>query len=850
MNTTHLPRSSGWLAALLFSLAVPAAAQTLPAHYRQTNNIPYVTGGQSRQWLDLYHIPTATNPTPVVVWLHGGGWLSGNENLPRALALTNHNVAVAAISYRYTTNAVASGYPATLPHPAQIHDVKAALRWLRANAAQFNLDTNRIGIWGYSSGGHLAALAGTTGHTNLFDVGENLGQSSAVQAVADMSGPANIGLATANQATENFLTLLLGAPATSNPPTLATVNPMSHVRPGAPPFLIIHGETDPSVAIAHSEQLHNALTNTGLSSLFVRLPGTGHEIPASQDPLTAQWLATNLTAVSVTVTNAPYTNDLAALSDEFNDASTLANYQRVNSVEGWNADKLEARDINVSRTGRMTMLPRTGGWFNDYIGELSFKPVSGDFVVTTEVIPRNRAGTAAPSGEYSLAGLMIRTPTAHTTGATGWQLGQQNYVFLSMGAASNPGTYQFEVKNTLNSSSVLAISNAPAAQAEIQIARLGGAVITLRRDAGGQWLVHRRYSRNDLPAALQVGLVAYTDWLGIQARFPIAQPGSYLAQNAAVITDQNPGLRAEFEYLRYHRPQIPANLAGRDFTNPAQVSDAELLAFLGANANTPATNAPPNVAPVLTTNPQSQTVNVGANVLFSAAAPGTPTPTFQWQRSGTNLPGATGATLTLNSVQVSDAGIYSVVASNVAGLATSPAATLTVNVPATPPAVTSQPTGAVVVAGSNFTFTVSASGTPPLNYQWLRNSVALPDATSATLALTSVARTNTGSYVVQITGPGGATTSQPAGLRVLNSPRLQSPLALPGGAFRLHFNDHDGGALTLGDAPNFEVWVSTNLVTTNWLRLNLPLTITNGLLTLDDADAPNHPRRFYRVLER
>ncbi len=1211
---------------LLLGLLLPAAAQTLPAHYRQTNNIPYVAGGGHRQWLDLYHVPGATSPTPVVVWVHGGGWLTGDENFPRALALTNHNVAVAAISYRFTTNQFAPSYPANVPHPAQIQDVKSAIRWLRANAAQFNLDPARIGIWGYSSGGHLAALAGTTGHTNLFDVGENLGQSSAVQAVADMSGPANIGLATANQQTAGFFTLLLGAPAASSPPTLATVNPMSHVRAGGPPFLLIHGETDPEVVIAHSEQLHNALTNTGPSSLFVRLPGIGHTIPASQDPLTAQWLADTLAAVgatnappadtlrahepfaaaagtflhgqsggtgfasawtvlgfdsnanqfrnasaaplasgtllatgnyvvggynnftanrrldvtgafsnhavvgsnpavigrdgttlwlaalvrkdsnddvqlavtlangddmgnvnnlrvgtgyygtpsnsggqrfwsllinnpgvdnftfvpgnvpitigvatllvvriqfgvtdqidlfvnpplggaapvtpnatrsttgganilfrtvafwssanqnnaamdelrlgdtfaavtpttapvatpgtlqfsaasysvaenagtaSITVTRTggssgavgvsyatsngsatagsdytassgtlgwangdaanksfsvtvlddttvetnetanlslsnptggatlgspasavltltnddapPFINDLAALSDEFDSAATLASYQRVNTVEGWNADKLEARDINTSRAGRMTMLPRTGGWFNDYIGELTFRPVSGDFVVTTEVIPRNRAGTAAPSGEYSLAGLMMRTPTTHTTGATGWQLGQQNYVFLSMGAANNPGTYQFEVKNTVNSSSTLTISSAPSTQTELQIARIGGAVITLRRDAGGQWLVHRRFARTDFPAAVQVGLVAYTDWLGIQARFPIAQPGSYLAQNSSVITDQNPDLRAEFEYLRYHRPQIPANLAGRDFSNAAQVSDAELLAFLGANANTPATNAPLNVAPVLTNNPQSQAVNVGANVTFSAAATGTPPPAFQWQRSGTNLPGATGATLTLNSVRVSDAGNYSVVASNVAGLATSPAATLTVNVPATPPAVTSQPSGAVVVAGSTFTFTVSASGAPPLSYQWLRNTVALPGATSPTLALTNVGRTNTGSYVVQISGPGGGTASQPATLRVLNFPRLHPPQRLPDGSLRLHFNDHDGGLLALGNTPDFEVWVGTNLLATNWIRLNLPLTVTNGLLTLDDPAAAQHPHRFYRVLER
>ena len=160
---------------MLLLAACSAGAQTLPAHYRVTNNLPYVTGGLSRQWMDLYYVPSNAAPTPVVVWVHGGGWASDNENNPRALALTNHNIAVAAISYRYTTNPPPSPYAASLPHPAQIQDVKSALRWLRANAAQFNLDTNRIGMWGFSSGGHLSALTGTTGHTNLFDVGEHLG---------------------------------------------------------------------------------------------------------------------------------------------------------------------------------------------------------------------------------------------------------------------------------------------------------------------------------------------------------------------------------------------------------------------------------------------------------------------------------------------------------------------------------------------------------------------------------------------------------------------------------------------------------------------------------------------------
>ncbi|GDY21366.1 hypothetical protein LBMAG56_27130 [Verrucomicrobiota bacterium] len=452
---------------------------------------------------------------------------------------------------------------------------------------------------------------------------------------------------------------------------------------------------------------------------------------------------------------APFTDDLAALSDEFDNAATLGDFQRVFQVEGWGAgaNKLQTFNINTSRPGRLVMIPYTSSWYNNYVGELAFKNITGDFVITTETLPRNRAQTGAPGGQYSLSGIMVRAPSGLTTGAAGWQTGRQNYVFLSHGAANNPGTYQFEVKTTLNSASTLYISNNAPAQGEIQVARLGGSLIMLRRDNGGQWLVHRRYSRPDFPATLQAGLTVYTDWQGLQAVYPFGQE---LAHNAGVVTGQNPDLRAEFEYLRYHRPQIPANLAGRDFADPAQVTDAELLAFLGTNANAPGTSPP--------------------------------------------------------------------------GL--------------------SQPVGAVLVAGTNHTFSVTATGAGPFTYQWLRNTVPLPDATNSTLTLTAVTRASSGNYAVQVTGPGGASTSVPAILRVLNFPRLHPPQRLGDGSLRLRFNDHDGGLLTPGDAPYFEVWASAELPATNWIRLPPSLTLTNGILTLDDPDAPLHPRRFYRVLER
>jgi acetyl esterase/lipase len=290
----------------LIVICAATPAQTLPAQYRVTNNMPYVTGGLSRQWMDLYYVPSNAAPTPVVVWVHGGGWASDNENNPRALALTNHNIAVAAISYRYTTNPPPSAYPASLPHPAQIQDVKSAIRWLRANAAQFNLDTNRFGMWGFSAGGHLSALTGTTGHTNLFDVGEHLGQSSRVQAVVDMTGPTDFLQVPTTVPGFEYDLWLLGDYATNHPPTLATVNPIHFVGGDAPPFRIIHGEADPNVNILASQLLHAALTNAGVSSTFIRLPGVGHIIPANQDAPAAQWLADMFNAssnFSLTVSN-------------------------------------------------------------------------------------------------------------------------------------------------------------------------------------------------------------------------------------------------------------------------------------------------------------------------------------------------------------------------------------------------------------------------------------------------------------------------------------------------------------------------------------------------------------------
>jgi hypothetical protein len=271
-------------------------------------------------------------------------------------------------------------------------------------------------------------------------------------------------------------------------------------------------------------------------------------------------------------------DDLTPLTDEFDDSTTLTRWQRVYVVEGWNANQLELQDINTTRPGRMVMMPFTSTWYNDYRGELTFKEVQGDFVITADVEVSRRGGTGAPRSQYSLGGLMIRNPR-QITPAT-WHPGGENYIFHSLGCANAPGTFQFEVKTTTNSVSILDITPGTSS-AIIQLARIGPYVIALHSVAG-VWSVHRRYYRPDFASIMQAGMTTYTD-------FPTTSMYAPFVQNSTVIHSGNPDLVAAYDYVRFERPKVPASLVGANLMNTATVSDAALLSFLGANAtaNTP-----------------------------------------------------------------------------------------------------------------------------------------------------------------------------------------------------------------------------------------------------------------------
>lgn len=251
----------------------------VPAYPKGTQrllNLVYVTNGHERQKLDLFIPPNATNPVPVIIWVHGGAWKAGSKENSPATRFLRNGYAVASINYRLSQHAI---------FPAQIEDCKGAVRWLRAHAKEYNLDPDRFAAWGASAGGHLVALLGTTGNVKSFDVGENLDFSSRVQAVVDFFGPTDLTLMSKDappngpidhDAADSPESLLIGGPIQANKEKAAKANPINYVTRDAPPFLILHGDKDNLVPYQQSELLRDALQKAGVPATLNIIPGAGH----------------------------------------------------------------------------------------------------------------------------------------------------------------------------------------------------------------------------------------------------------------------------------------------------------------------------------------------------------------------------------------------------------------------------------------------------------------------------------------------------------------------------------------------------------------------------------------------
>ena len=252
---------------------------------KRWSDIDYVGDGQTGHKLDIY-TPDDGQPThKVVVLIYGSAWFSNNSKTDAFKAygqqLLDAGFAVVSINHRASTEA---------RFPAQIQDVKAAIRYVRGNGPKYGLDTSFIGITGYSSGGHLSSLAGTTNgvKTRRFgkvkvDIEGNLGQhtkeSSRVDAVVDWFGPIDMSRMERCETYKDAKSpeaVLLGCPPAENPDLVRAMNPMSYIDKKDPMFLVIHGDTDPVVPYCQSEYLAKALKDALRLEDFITVPNGNH----------------------------------------------------------------------------------------------------------------------------------------------------------------------------------------------------------------------------------------------------------------------------------------------------------------------------------------------------------------------------------------------------------------------------------------------------------------------------------------------------------------------------------------------------------------------------------------------
>jgi acetyl esterase/lipase len=265
----HLTLVVAWLTVL----AGPALARDdkPKGAVRVETALVYGKGGDQDLKLDLAMPPTGDGPFPAVVCIHGGGWRAGKREDLRSLieTIAGRGFVAVTISYRLAPKA---------KFPAQIEDCKAAVRWLRANAKKYKVDPKHIGAVGFSAGGHLVSLLGTTRKKDdLEGKGGNPDESSAVQAVVNFFGPTNFNDKDWTEGVENtFLVPILGASYKDKPGLYKRLSPINYVTKEAPPFLFFHGTKDPLVGLRHSRQLAEKLKKAGVQATVVEMEGEGH----------------------------------------------------------------------------------------------------------------------------------------------------------------------------------------------------------------------------------------------------------------------------------------------------------------------------------------------------------------------------------------------------------------------------------------------------------------------------------------------------------------------------------------------------------------------------------------------
>ena len=270
--------------ALLF-FAAAARAQTADwadgafFTYSATPNVVYGTAGGQELKLDIYRPRNASAPVPVVMHIHGGGWVVGSKESEMLNILPYLALGMAVVNVEYRLGGAT-------PAPAAVEDCRCALRWIVRNADRYKFDANRIVVTGMSAGGHLSLMTGMLPASAGFDRSCPAGadirwegvdrREPRVAAIISWFGITDVRdmLDDAPNARSYAVEWIGNRDDAAQ--IAAKVSPLTYVRAGLPPILIIHGDSDKTVPPSHATRLHEALQKAGASSQLLLLPGAGH----------------------------------------------------------------------------------------------------------------------------------------------------------------------------------------------------------------------------------------------------------------------------------------------------------------------------------------------------------------------------------------------------------------------------------------------------------------------------------------------------------------------------------------------------------------------------------------------
>lgn len=485
----------------------------------------------------------------------------------------------------------------------------------------------------------------------------------------------------------------------------------------------------------------------------------------------------NLVGATVTTSPGSYTGTTNANGNYTISSVPVGTYSVTASKSGYNPSTQTGKTVNTNQTTTVNFtLTCTAPSITAHpqsqtktVGEsVTFTVTASGTAPLNYQWRKNNSGiTGATSSSYTIASVQLTDAGNYdcvVTNSCG--SATSNVAVLTVNPSTSIVNENFETMPSWNSSFDAAWGSA--ATWTVVAGGQSGNFLQVARSTGGSSVKAKVYT---VPASTNITISAYMKcpsfgssyWMEFAYRL-----GSYTAQDF----DQNPGNWTLIKKFS----DTGANGNGNTWTQYSatintgantQVSIGYKLGSTGAGPtvgwDTFKIDGPSCTAPAITTQPQSQTKCTGQSVTFTVAASGTTPLSYQWKKNGTNISGATSSSYTISSVTTGDAANYTCYVSNACGNVTSNAATLTVN---TPPTITTQPQSQTKMVGQSVTFTVAASGTTPLSYQWRKNGSNISGATSTSYSIASVVTGDAGNYDCVVTNSCGSATSSVAVLTV------------------------------------------------------------------------------------